>query len=61
MGINFVTYLNMIRVEHAATELKISGNRVWISLFLPLQQYRTFSRYSKKKSGYTPENDSQPG
>ena len=28
MGINFVTYLNMIRVEHAATELKISGNRV---------------------------------
>lgn len=55
MGINFVTYLNMIRVEHAATELKISGNRVLdIALSSGFNNIRTFNRVFKEITGYTP-------
>ena len=55
MGINFVTYLNMIRVEHAATELKISGNRVLdIALSSGFNNIRTLNRVFKEITGYTP-------
>lgn len=55
MGINFVTYLNMIRVEHAAAELKASGKRVLdIALSSGFNNIRTFNRVFKEITGYTP-------
>lgn len=55
MGINFVTYLNMIRVEHAAAELKNSGSRVLdVALASGFNNIRTFNRVFKEITGYTP-------
>jgi len=57
MGINFVTYLNMIRVEHAAAELKASGKRVLdIALSSGFNNIRTFNRVFKEITGYTPSH-----
>lgn len=55
IGINFVTYLNMIRVEHAAAELKKSGGRVLdAALTSGFNNIRTFNRVFKEITGYTP-------
>lgn len=55
MGINFVTYLNMVRVEHAAAKLKDSQSRVLdVALSSGFNNIRTFNRVFKEITGYTP-------
>ena len=54
-GHQLVTYLNMIRVEHAAAELKASGKRVLdIALASGFNNIWTFNRVFSKKSPDTP-------
>lgn len=55
IGINFITYLNMVRVEHAATQLKTTTSRVTdIALNCGFNNIRTFNRAFKEITGCTP-------
>lgn len=54
-GINFVTYLNMLRVEHAARRLKNSSDRITdVALSCGFDNVRTFNRVFKDVTGSTP-------
>ncbi len=55
IGINFVTYLSMLRIEHAAAALKNSGRTVTeVALSCGFNNIRTFNRVFKEITGYTP-------
>lgn len=55
MGINFVTYLNLVRVEHAALELRHTGKKFTdIALSCGFNNVRTFNRVFKEITGCTP-------
>jgi len=55
IGINFITYLNMVRVERAATDLKNTSQKVTdIALNCGFNNVRTFNRTFKEITGYTP-------
>lgn len=54
-GTHFVTYLNRIRVEHAATLIKNSPQKMTeIALSCGFNNIRTFNRVFKEITGYTP-------
>lgn len=54
-GINFVTYMNMLRVEHAAEMLKNTSYKVTdIALTCGFDNVRTFNRVFKDVTGSTP-------
>ncbi len=54
-GINFVKYLNLIRVEHAMEKLYNSSNNVTeIALDCGFNNVRNFNRVFKSVTGYTP-------
>lgn len=55
LGTNFVTYLNMIRIEHAITDLKNTNHKVTdVALTCGFNNIRTFNRVFKEFTGYTP-------
>lgn len=55
MGIPYITYLNMIRVEHAAEQMKLTGKKLLeIALNSGFNNIRTFNRVFKQITGYTP-------
>lgn len=55
MGINFVTYLNMVRVERAAYELRHTEKKFTdIALSCGFNNIRTFNRVFKEITGCTP-------
>ncbi|MCI8852225.1 MAG: AraC family transcriptional regulator [Lachnospiraceae bacterium] len=55
MGINFVTYLNLVRVEQAARRLRESNGRVTdVALDCGFNNIRTFNRVFKEITGFTP-------
>lgn len=59
-GINFVTYLNMLRVEKAMEQLKNTSKKVTdIGLNCGFNNIRTFNRVFKEITGYTPREFSQ--
>lgn len=54
-GINYVTYLSLIRVEHAASQLQNTNNKIaTIALNCGFNNIRTFNRVFKEVTGYTP-------
>jgi len=54
-GINFVTYLNMLRVENAAKRLKNTSDKITdIALSCGFDNVRTFNRVFKEVTGSTP-------
>ncbi len=54
-GINYVTYLNFIRIEHAASQLHDTNNKITtIALNCGFNNIRTFNRVFKEVTGYTP-------
>ena len=54
-GINFVIYLNMIRVEKAADLLRTSNDKITdIAFNCGFNNVRTFNRVFKEMTGYTP-------
>lgn len=54
-GINFVTYLNMIRIEQSAALLKSSPDKITnIALSCGFNNVRTFNRVFKEITGFTP-------
>ena len=55
IGINFITYLNMVRVEQAATALKNTSRKITdIALGCGFNNVRSFNRTFKEITGYTP-------
>ena len=55
MGINFVTYLNLVRVEQAASQLRNTENKITdIALSCGFNNIRTFNRVFKDITGCTP-------
>ena len=55
MGINFVTYLNMVRVEQAAQELRLTEKKSTdVALSCGFNNIRTFNRVFKEITGCTP-------
>lgn len=59
-GTHFVTYLNRIRVEHAATMIKNSPQKMTeIALSCGFNNIRTFNRVFKEITGYTPSQFAQ--
>ena len=55
MGINFVTYLNLVRVEQAASQLRNTENKIIdIALSCGFNNIRTFNRVFKDITGCTP-------
>ncbi len=55
VGINFVTYLNLVLVEQAAKQLRESSLRVTdIALDCGFNNIRTFNRVFKEITGFTP-------
>lgn len=59
-GINFITYLNMLRVEKAMEQLKNTSKKVTdIGLNCGFNNIRTFNRVFKEITGYTPREFSQ--
>lgn len=59
-GINFVQYLNMIRVEQAAKQLKNTHKKITeICLDCGFTNIRTFNRVFKEVTGYTPTQFAQ--
>ncbi|MCI8599615.1 MAG: AraC family transcriptional regulator [Lachnospiraceae bacterium] len=55
MGTNFVTYLNMVRVEHAAYSLRHTDSKITeIALNCGFNNIRTFNRVFKEITGCTP-------
>lgn len=60
IGINFVTYLNLVRIEHAAQALKNTSQKVTeIALNCGFNNIRTFNRVFKELTGYTPSQFAQ--
>ena len=54
-GINFITYLNMVRVEQAAALLKSTSGKITdIALSCGFTNVRTFNRVFKEITGHTP-------
>lgn len=54
-GVNFVKYLNMIRIEYAMEQLKNSNNKIIdIALMCGFNNVRSFNRVFKEITGYTP-------
>lgn len=54
-GINFVTYVNAVRIEHAASLLKTSNTRITdIALRCGFGNIRSFNRTFKEYTGCTP-------
>lgn len=54
-GINFVTYLNLIRVEQAANQLQNTSHKITdIALDCGFNNIRNFNRVFKEITGYTP-------
>lgn len=54
-GINFVTYLNLVRVEQAANQLQNTPSKITdIALNCGFNNIRTFNRVFKEITGYTP-------
>lgn len=59
-GINFITYLNMTRVEKAMEQLKNTSKKITdIGLNCGFNNIRTFNRVFKEITGYTPREFSQ--
>lgn len=59
-GINFVTYLNMLRVEKAMEQLRNTSRKVTdIGLNCGFNNIRTFNRVFKEITGYTPREFGQ--
>ncbi len=54
MGISFVTYVNMVRIEHAITLLYKSSKILDAALESGFDNIRTFNRVFKQITGYTP-------
>lgn len=55
IGINFSTYLNMVRIEHAAARLKSTSARITdVALSCGFNNVRSFNRTFKEITGYTP-------
>lgn len=55
IGINFITYLNMIRIEQAAEELKNTCRKVTdIAFGCGFNNVRSFNRTFKEITGYSP-------
>lgn len=55
IGINFITYLNMVRIEHAAGELKKTSRKITdIALGCGFNNIRSFNRTFKEITGYAP-------
>lgn len=55
MGINFVTYLNLVRVEQAAYELRHTDKKFTdVALSCGFNNIRTFNRVFKEVTGCTP-------
>lgn len=54
-GINFLTYLNFIRIEHAVAQLHHTNDKIIdIALNCGFNNIRTFNRVFKEVTGYTP-------
>ena len=55
IGINFVTYLNMVRIEHAAEQLRGTSRQITeVALGCGFNSARSFNRVFKEITGYTP-------
>ena len=55
MGMNYVTYVNMVRIEHAVQLLTDSKHRMTdIALECGFSNIRSFNRVFKEITGYTP-------
>lgn len=55
VGINFITYLNAVRIEQAAAMLRGTGTRITdIALACGFGNIRSFNRTFKEYTGYTP-------
>lgn len=55
MGVNFVTYLSLVRVEQAAAMLKNTSNKITdIAMNCGFNNVRSFNRTFKEVTGYTP-------
>ncbi len=55
VGLNFVHYLNAVRIEQAASLLRTTGTRVSdIALSCGFENVRSFNRTFKDYTGYTP-------
>lgn len=55
IGINYITYLNMLRIEHAMSRLQNSSDKIIeIALGCGFHNLRTFNRTFKEITGYTP-------
>ncbi|WP_180272765.1 AraC family transcriptional regulator [Konateibacter massiliensis] len=55
MGTNYVNYINLIRVEHAAAQLKSTPDKVTdIAIDCGFNNIRNFNRVFKSITGYTP-------
>ena len=55
MGSHFVTYLNLVRVEQAASQLRSTGKKITdVALSCGFNNIRTFNRVFKDITGYTP-------
>ena len=55
MGIHFVTYLNLVRVEQATSQLRNTGKKITdVALSCGFNNIRTFNRVFKDITGYTP-------
>lgn len=54
-GVNYVNYLNMIRIEHATSQIKNSADRLTdIAFRCGFNNIRTFNRVFKELTGVTP-------
>ena len=57
MGMNYVTYINMVRIEHAVPLLDKGEKRmIDIALECGFSNIRSFNRVFKEITGYTPTN-----
>lgn len=54
-GINYVNYINLIRIEHAASQLKNTSDKVTdIAINCGFNNIRNFNRVFKSITGFTP-------
>jgi AraC-like DNA-binding protein len=56
MGIPFVSYVNMVRIEHAVNLLQKSSTVIETGLSCGFNNIRTFNRVFKQITGYTPSD-----
>lgn len=55
IGINYITYLNMLRIEHAVSCLQSSSDKIIdIALQCGFHNIRTFNRTFREITGYSP-------